>query len=160
MKKIFARKNKDVESAPQQDVVVLINKMQQQLEFLEKKIDTLIRQSSERPSEGKNFSRPFQRFDRPGRYDRGEQRNSFRERSFTKVICADCKQECEVPFKPSSDRPVYCKDCFAKHKNSSGSYDSRPRERGFSQGGNQQEGESRGFSKKKKPGFLRRKERD
>ncbi|MFH1770784.1 MAG: CxxC-x17-CxxC domain-containing protein [archaeon] len=33
-----------------------------------------------------------------------------------KAICADCKNECEVPFKPSEDRPVYCRDCFAKHK--------------------------------------------
>ena len=33
-----------------------------------------------------------------------------------KAVCADCKAECEVPFKPSGDRPVYCRDCFSKHK--------------------------------------------
>jgi len=33
-----------------------------------------------------------------------------------KAICADCGKECEVPFKPSGDRPVYCKECFAKRK--------------------------------------------
>lgn len=33
-----------------------------------------------------------------------------------KAICAECKKECEVPFKPREDRPVYCKDCFAKNK--------------------------------------------
>jgi len=33
-----------------------------------------------------------------------------------KAICADCKKECEVPFKPREDRPVYCRDCFSKHK--------------------------------------------
>lgn len=33
-----------------------------------------------------------------------------------KATCADCKQECEVPFKPSGDRPVYCRNCYAKHK--------------------------------------------
>ncbi len=33
-----------------------------------------------------------------------------------KAVCADCKNECEVPFKPSGDRPVYCRDCFSKHK--------------------------------------------
>ncbi|MCK5451357.1 MAG: hypothetical protein KAI70_06295, partial [Candidatus Omnitrophica bacterium] len=26
-------------------------------------------------------------------------------------------KECEVPFKPRDDRPVYCKDCFSKRKN-------------------------------------------
>ena len=30
----------------------------------------------------------------------------------TKVICDSCKAECEVPFKPSSSKPVYCSDCF------------------------------------------------
>ena len=41
---------------------------------------------------------------------------SNRPREMHKTICADCKQECEVPFKPSGDRPVYCKDCFSKRK--------------------------------------------
>ena len=34
-----------------------------------------------------------------------------------KVTCSECKKETEVPFKPREDRPVYCKDCFAKRKN-------------------------------------------
>lgn len=37
-----------------------------------------------------------------------------REVTMTKVICSSCGQECEVPFKPTSDKPVYCNDCFAK----------------------------------------------
>ena len=31
----------------------------------------------------------------------------------TKVICASCRTECEVPFKPTTNDPVYCKNCFA-----------------------------------------------
>jgi CxxC-x17-CxxC domain-containing protein len=46
-----------------------------------------------------------------GGYDRGP-------REMHKAVCADCKKECEVPFKPREDRPVYCKDCFSKHKDS------------------------------------------
>ncbi len=42
-----------------------------------------------------------------------------RLREMHKAVCADCKKECEVPFKPSGDRPVYCKDCFSKHKEGS-----------------------------------------
>ena len=38
------------------------------------------------------------------------------QREMHKVTCSDCKKECEVPFKPSGDRPVYCKDCFSKRK--------------------------------------------
>jgi CxxC-x17-CxxC domain-containing protein len=33
-----------------------------------------------------------------------------------KTVCDDCKKECEVPFKPTEGRPVYCRDCFSKHK--------------------------------------------
>ena len=33
-----------------------------------------------------------------------------------KTTCSDCKQETEVPFKPSGDRPVYCRECFQKHR--------------------------------------------
>jgi len=39
-------------------------------------------------------------------------------REMHKAVCADCQKECEVPFKPSAGRPVYCKDCFSKHKDS------------------------------------------
>lgn len=33
-----------------------------------------------------------------------------------RATCADCQKECELPFKPSGDRPVYCKECFAKRR--------------------------------------------
>jgi CxxC-x17-CxxC domain-containing protein len=39
-----------------------------------------------------------------------------RPREMFKATCAECKKECEVPFKPSGDRPVYCRECFAKRK--------------------------------------------
>lgn len=32
------------------------------------------------------------------------------------VICSDCKKETQVPFKPTEDRPVYCRDCYQKHR--------------------------------------------
>ena len=34
-------------------------------------------------------------------------------REMHKAVCDDCKKECEVPFKPSGGRPIYCKDCFS-----------------------------------------------
>lgn len=36
----------------------------------------------------------------------------------TTVVCADCGVQTEVPFVPRTDRPVYCRDCFAKRKSS------------------------------------------
>lgn len=44
-----------------------------------------------------------------GSFDRGP-------REMHKATCADCGQECEVPFKPAEGRPVYCRDCYQKHK--------------------------------------------
>ena len=32
------------------------------------------------------------------------------------TTCASCGCEAKVPFQPSSDRPVYCSECFAKMK--------------------------------------------
>ncbi|MGD6933715.1 MAG: CxxC-x17-CxxC domain-containing protein [Candidatus Bathyarchaeia archaeon] len=33
-----------------------------------------------------------------------------------KAVCADCGNECEVPFQPKTDKPVYCKKCWTQHK--------------------------------------------
>jgi CxxC-x17-CxxC domain-containing protein len=37
-------------------------------------------------------------------------------REMHKAVCADCSKECEVPFKPTEGRPVYCRDCYSKHR--------------------------------------------
>ena len=39
-----------------------------------------------------------------------------RPREMHKATCGDCGNECEVPFKPSGEKPVYCNDCFQNHK--------------------------------------------
>jgi CxxC-x17-CxxC domain-containing protein len=41
---------------------------------------------------------------------------NFAPREMHKAVCSKCKKECEVPFKPTEGKPVYCRDCFAKHK--------------------------------------------
>lgn len=43
-------------------------------------------------------------------------RRDFGPREMHKAICSDCKQDCEVPFKPMEGKPVYCKECYPKHK--------------------------------------------
>ena len=52
-------------------------------------------------------------FDRPRS---GGFRRSFNDgpREMHKAVCSECKKECEVPFKPTEGKPVYCKDCYAK----------------------------------------------
>ena len=32
------------------------------------------------------------------------------------VTCDKCKKRCEVPFRPSGEKPVYCSDCFRKNE--------------------------------------------
>ncbi len=44
----------------------------------------------------------------------GFRRNNFNSgpREMHKAVCSECKKECEVPFKPTEGKPVYCKECF------------------------------------------------
>lgn len=39
-------------------------------------------------------------------------RDEFQERKMFKTTCAECGDTCEVPFRPTGERPVYCSDCF------------------------------------------------
>ena len=114
---------KSVEAGP--DITDLINKIQEKLVVLEQKIDTLINKPSPRPAEVRPAHQPYQeqRYRRDHTDTRG--RDNFRERVLHKAICAECKQECEVPFKPTGERPVYCKECFSKRRTGS-SFNERP----------------------------------
>ena len=48
---------------------------------------------------------------------RDSRKNSGRaQREQHIAICAECGQEAKLPFQPSSDRPVYCSECFAKKR--------------------------------------------
>jgi len=51
-----------------------------------------------------------------------ERRGFGGPRRMYKATCADCGKECEVPFQPTEERPVYCRECLPKHR--------RPREFG------------------------------
>jgi hypothetical protein len=78
------------------DLVALVQRMQQQLNYLEKKIDVLISQSQpkpfrerterpfrerpERPFQKRTFSKPARSFDRPRPHSREEHESSPRER--------------------------------------------------------------------------------
>ena len=44
-------------------------------------------------------------------YDR-----SYQQREMHDITCADCGTTTQVPFKPDGERPVYCKDCYRKHR--------------------------------------------
>lgn len=33
-----------------------------------------------------------------------------------KVVCSKCGTQCDVPFQPKSDKPIFCQKCWAAHK--------------------------------------------
>jgi len=84
------------EDPSETDLVSLVKRMQQQLNYLEKKIDVLISQSQpkpfrerterpfrerpERPFQKRTFSKPSRSFDRPRPHSREERESSPRER--------------------------------------------------------------------------------
>ena len=41
---------------------------------------------------------------------------NFGPREMHKATCSECGQECEVPFKPTEGKPVYCKECYSKRR--------------------------------------------
>ena len=137
---------REAESLPQSaDIVTVLRKMQQQLEFLERKIDTLIKQSEEKsfrpksfgdkpygnkPYGDQRFSKPFRSFDRGPRRDREESDRGPRERDF-------------------EERRPFNKGSFQKNEG----FDKRPFQK--------REGESSsGFAGKKKKFFHRGRNRD
>jgi len=45
-----------------------------------------------------------------GGYDRGQ-------RQMYDTVCSACGKDPTVPFKPSGDKPVYCRECFQQRRN-------------------------------------------
>ena len=65
---------------------------------------------------GKYIMRNFDR-DRPRRdFGRGGPGRDFGPREMHKAVCSECGQECEVPFKPTEGKPVFCKECYRNKK--------------------------------------------
>jgi CxxC-x17-CxxC domain-containing protein len=132
MKKIIKKRKPLMPSQPESDVDAdldldvavdvagLISKLQEQMCSLEKKIDILINrpsaQAPERHFEPEHRNDRERHFDRSHHNDRERHDGDFRERNLFKVVCAECGNECQVPFRPNSGRPVYCKECFSKRK--------------------------------------------
>ena len=62
-------------------------------------------------------SKGFQNEPKRCRACRDARKNAQRpQREYFTTTCARCGKEARVPFQPTSDRPVYCSDCFAAMK--------------------------------------------
>jgi CxxC-x17-CxxC domain-containing protein len=96
-------------------------KIAERLEGLEKKMEQVIRQTSA-GLHGQNVQRFEHSHDGHDHRHESQSLNQNQvpqqsnKRVMYKAVCADCRKDCEVPFKPTGERPVYCKECFAKRK--------------------------------------------
>ena len=153
MKKSIKSKSLPAKPKVETGIAELINRIELRLSVMEGKLDLLINQP------------PARSFDHPQRHERPRYGNGPRERTYHRVVCAECGKECEIPFKPSGDRPVYCKECFSRRKTGSSFNTNRdnrpegrdfPRERSFDK--SQTEKRQKPV-KKKKSFFARRKKR-
>ncbi len=45
--------------------------------------------------------------------------NTERTRPVFEIVCSECGKVDTIPFEPKHDRPVYCSECFAKHRRQS-----------------------------------------
>lgn len=53
-------------------------------------------------------------FSSNGRSAFGRGGHDDRPREMFKTVCSNCGKDCEVPFRPTTGKPVYCSDCFEK----------------------------------------------
>ncbi|MFC1711630.1 CxxC-x17-CxxC domain-containing protein [Patescibacteria group bacterium] len=65
-----------------------------------------------------------------GDSNRSRDRRSFGDRdsrrpSLHDAVCDECGKDCQVPFRPSGDKPIYCSDCFESKGGGSRSRDRR-----------------------------------
>ena len=59
----------------------------------------------------------YKRDDRRGprkNYDRKDFSRRGPPREMHKAVCDKCGNDCEVPFAPTSGKPIFCRDCFKK----------------------------------------------
>ena len=80
----------------------VLDRVEAQLEALNRKLDGLIKQLSQKPME------------RSSDFDRGFD-NKGNKMQY-KATCSECGKACDLPFKPSGGRPVFCSECFAKQR--------------------------------------------
>lgn len=43
--------------------------------------------------------------------------NGTSERQMFDAVCAQCNKPCQVPFKPTEGRPVFCLECWKAKRN-------------------------------------------
>ncbi len=113
-KKSTKSKRTRTESSPisatgDQDILGLLSTLVKKLTSFEAKIDLVLNQvASKIPAQPPILPR------QPSMENLREHRRD--SRPMYKATCAECRTFCQVPFRPTGDRPVYCKECYRARK--------------------------------------------
>ncbi|OQA52999.1 MAG: hypothetical protein BWY44_00385 [Candidatus Omnitrophica bacterium ADurb.Bin292] len=137
MKKISRKKKtKSLKSVPLEkkdrfsDLLALMTQLGARFESLEKKVEMVLSKGQVFLSRGvvapenhhpvSSGVRPDKPSDEPpsvgGPVPVKQANASGRRKNLFQAVCADCRKTCEVPFKPTGERPVYCNECFRARK--------------------------------------------
>lgn len=145
-KRITKSPETETESIPSPHLAETLQRIAERLVALERKMDLMLDQAAAEQPQPQNVTNESPRHEprhRPQRSlpsQHGGQRPSHRShghqgpkphltsqggqppmqshgpRALYQAVCAECNKECEVPFKPVPERPVYCKECYASRK--------------------------------------------
>lgn len=82
------------------------------------------------------------KFERGGKFGSGRGRGDRGDRGdrpqMHDATCDDCGRKCQVPFRPTGDKPIYCSDCFGEHGGGSDRSERRGGNRSFGDRGDRQ----------------------
>jgi len=62
------------------------------------------------------FGRDRDDRDRGNRFNNRGGGGNYQPRQMYKAKCSECGCDCEVPFKPTEGKPVYCRECYNKRR--------------------------------------------
>jgi len=119
--KAAKKSKKELDQPMMPTIIEGLAKLVERLEIVERKVDQVNSRISNilfeirgeiQQSNRQNASHQQNPF---GYSNAPQQHSAPPQRQMYQVVCADCKKNTEVPFKPG-DRPVYCKECFNARK--------------------------------------------
>ncbi len=112
------------------DLVSAMLKLTERLESVERKMDVVLSRigrvaqpGQPQPQSQHQHQHPQQQAPRPQHPQHSQPSQPFQQnrpnnggKQMFQAVCAECRKNCEVPFKPTPERATYCKECFTRRK--------------------------------------------
>lgn len=99
----------------------------------------------------RNFSDFKKRDDKKGGFGNrgGGDRGSRGGVTMHRAVCDQCGKSCELPFRPTGDKPVFCSECFGGSSNDRGN--TRERTSSFARGNDRSFSDKKSFGRDERP---------